>query len=76
MLGKAFICIVAAAHVTELSQKGKYFLIEVKTKGNSKKDQVNCGVSCQKKLGLMDEYGDETDYSKTEKDSVLTEEGN
>ena len=59
MLGKAFICIVAAAQVTELSQKGKYFLIEVKTKGNSKKDQVNGVVSGEEEyvntnLGLMD----------------------
>ena len=70
MIGKAFICIAAAAQVAELSLKGKYFLIEGKTKENSKKDQGNGGVSGEGKyaneyMDLMDEYGDETDYSKT-----------
>ena len=70
MIGKAFICIAAAAQVAELSQKGKYLLIEGKTKENLMKDQGNGGVSGEGEyvneyMDLRDEYGDEKDYSKT-----------
>ena len=56
MLAKALLCIAAAIHFTEMTPKGKYFLIETQDKGETGDD------------GKTGDNGETMDSQETEDD--------